>query len=190
MKTVLFPFNNKETFQAGFIWSLQLATKLKGQLSLFTALPEKPEANASSIYNDLIEARDSYIRAVGIFPGTKKPHPVVRNFVKGDFLATFLHFVEEYRYDVLVLPSSLLPGRILNNFVNSHKHVIALAPTRGHSPDPDISSTDNHFFVETLHRSACYNLPTSFYRSVSEDKSLFNPIGALFRRNKGFGKRT
>lgn len=189
MKTVLFPFNNKENFKAGFTWSLQLATKLKGQLSLFTTLPENPEAYASSIYKDLIEARDSYIRAVGIFPGTKKPHPVVRNFVKGDFLTTFLHFIEGYQYDVLVLPSSLLPGKIVNTFINSHKHIIALAPSSGRSSDQDISSTDNHFFVETLHRSACYNLPASFYRTVSEDKSLFNPIGALFRKNKGFGNR-
>jgi hypothetical protein len=159
---------------------LHLANKVQGRLALFTTLPDTSAQYLMPVYDALIAERDTYIRSVGI-DVIRHSHNLVRKFSKGDFLETFLPFVESYRYDLLVLPSATLPPRILHKLVTARKRIISLSPAAP-SDGTDITSTNENFFVETLHRSVCYNCPRSFHQSLSANRDWLNRIARIFTR--------
>ncbi|HTE29750.1 MAG TPA: hypothetical protein VK666_05205 [Chryseolinea sp.] len=182
VKTVLLPFHYDYDFKAEYAWSFELATRLKGQLSLFTSIPENTLTYLSPLYQDLIEAKEFHIRTSALPYQAKHRHPVSRHFVMGDFETTFLHFVEECKADIIVLPDLILSKRLMNMLIISSKQLIALPRFESDDKAPRDDRSGEAFFLETLHHAACYNLPSSFFRTVSEDKGLFNYIAALFSK--------
>ncbi|MEP6736386.1 MAG: hypothetical protein ABJA70_12745 [Chryseolinea sp.] len=182
MKSILFPFVYETDFRAGYSWSLELATRLKCQLSIFTTIPCKNLQHYSQLYDSLIKARQFHVRKFGMSSLEKRPQSVIRHFVTGDFESTFLRFVEDTKSDILVIPTRIISETVLTNLNHSRKQIIYLPSTETEVNMIQSTSTRDVFFFEMLERAVCYNLPTSFYKSFGDDKSLFNSIASFFKR--------
>ncbi|MEO5975570.1 MAG: hypothetical protein ABIS36_20755, partial [Chryseolinea sp.] len=111
-----------------------------------------------------------------------RPQSVIRHFVTGDFESTFLRFVEDTKSDILVIPTRIISETVLTKLNHSRKQIIYLPSKETEVNMIQSTSTRDVFFFEMLERAVCYNLPTSFYKSFGDDKSLFNSIASFFKR--------
>ena len=185
MKSILFPFVHETDFSTGYAWSLELASRIKGHLSIFTTIPDGTREHYSLVYESLIKARQFHLRRLGTLTLGKRPPSVTRNFLKGDFENTFVQFVVDTKFDVIVLPSEIVSDKTLKQLIHAHKQIICLPSDGLPSDGVDMKQpapTREAFFLEMLQRTACYNLPTSFFRLFGDDKSLFNSIASFFLR--------
>ena len=180
-KTILYPFKINSDFRVGYAWSAELARRLNNNLSLFTTLdPSSPDPTVA-IYNELVDAQGFYVKSFQLLQKGLKPVKSERNFVEGEFDSSFLDFVDHRKPEIIVLPSKLFENGIMKKIINSRSKVIVLASAE--IEKTHIAKKDRaELFLSLLRHSACYNIPQSFFNTISNDRNIFNSLAAFFRK--------
>lgn len=184
MFTILYPFRANTDFQHGYAWAAELTRRLKGRLLLFTTMDTATAAGAeplAEVYRALADAQGAYIRNFQILSLKLRPVRSERNFLEGDFVTTLSEFLGKRAPDILVLQAGLLPPRELAELVRRHK-TIMLSP-HVIPPSAGASRKDSaRLFLDIYHEATLYNLPPSFFKTISRDITLFNSLASFFRK--------
>jgi hypothetical protein len=177
---LLYPFKIDTDFRPGYAWSVELARRLKLRLSLFTTIITTSTEPVSDIYRALADAQGYYVKNFEALRLQLKPVKSERNFLEGEFVKTFWDFTNQNPPHIIVIQSDLFSNEVMKSVIASGKKVIVLS-----SNEILKSSTKKdraQLFITMLQSAALYNIPTSFFKTISEDTSLFNSIAAFFRR--------
>lgn len=180
-KTILYPFKINTDFRVGYAWSAELARRLRRNLTLFTTLdPSSPDPTVD-IYSALVDAQGFYVRSFQLLQERLRPVKSDRNFLPGEFDATFLDFVDQHQPAITVLQSDLLGNGLMKKIIKTGFQVIVLAS--GEIGKTQIAKKDRaQLFLSVLRHAACYNVPQSVFNAISNDSHLFNSIASFFRK--------
>jgi hypothetical protein len=180
-KTILYPFRIDHDFRMGYAWSAELARRLKGRLSLFTTVTEATGESLEEVYHSLADAQGFYVKNFQLLQLRLKPVRSERNFLKGEFLPTFRDFVNHDIPHILVLPSPIFPSDVIKEYIAAGQPV-AVLPSIQNQEIPTTRRDRSQWFIGMLKDVALYNVPASFFVTISEDQGLFNSIAAFFRK--------
>jgi len=183
-QTILYPFRIDTDFHLGYAWAAELTRRLKGRLLLFTTLDTTPAdtERLAEVYRALADAQGAYIRNFQILNLRLKPVKSERNFVHGEFTPTFSTFLEQRSPDILVLQEGLLPNGHVRDLIRTRHKAIVLAPGNTLPADNITRKDSAQLFLDIYRQASLYNIPTSFFKTISKDISLFNHLAALFRK--------
>jgi len=180
IRTILYPFRSDEDYRIGYAWSAELARRLKAKFSLFTTIPSVSDEAIGEIYTTLAEAQGFYVKNFQLLPLKLSPVRSDRNFLEGEFNASFIDFIQIRQPNLIVLQSNLLSNDMMKQVIESGSKVIVLSSTE--IIKMPLNGKDRaELFVSILQRSACYNIPASAFTAIGKDKGLFNSIAAFFR---------
>lgn len=180
-KTILYPFRIDTDFRVGYAWSAELSRRLKAKLSLFTTFALTSPEPVADVYHALAEAQGFYVKNFQLLQLRLKPVKSERNFLQGEFVPTFLDFAYQSTPHIIVLQSDLFPNEIMKGLINSGCRVIVLSSGEI-LKTPTTRKDRAQLFITMLQHSALYNIPTSFFKTISQDTGLYNYIAALFKK--------
>jgi len=180
-KTVLYPFRIDTDFQIAYAWSAELSRRLKTKLSLFTTLASTSAEPVADVYKALAEAQGFYVKHFQLLPFGLRPVKTGRHFLEGEFASRFLAFSLENPPHLMVLQSDLFSNDLMKDIIHSGCKVIVLPPNEK-LKTPLLQKDRMHLFVAILQQAALYNIPSSFFSTISQDTGLFNAIAAFFKK--------
>ena len=178
---LLYPFRIDTDFRAGYAWSVELARRLKLRLSLFTTIITTSTEPVADIYRALADAQGYYVKNFEVLHLRLKPVKSQRNFLEGEFVKTFYDFTNQNPPHIIVMQSDMFSNEVMKGVIDSGKKVIVL-PSNEILKISTGKKSRAQLFITMLQSAALYNIPASFFKTVSEDTSLFNSIAAFFRR--------
>lgn len=179
-KTILYPFRIDTDFRVGYAWSAELSRRLKLKHSLFTTLAPTSNEPVADVYHALAEAQGYYIKNFQLLHLGLKPIKSERNFVEGNFVETFKGFADQNPPHIIVMQSDLFSNEVMKEVISSGRKVIVLTPNEIFK-SPETKKARAQLFLTMLQNAALYNIPASFFNTISEDVGLFNYIASLFR---------
>lgn len=183
-KTILYPFRIDSDFRVGYAWSSELARRLRARLALFTTFTP-PQASSSEpvadIYHALAEAQGYYVKNFQLLPLRLQPVRSERIFLTGEFDPSFTSFLDQRIPDMVVLQSDMFPNEFMKRIIDTGCGVIIVSPLE-QMKAPSSKKDRAQLFIDILQQAAFYNVPASFFRTISEDKGLFNYLSSFFRK--------
>ena len=177
----MYPFRIDTDFRAGYAWSVELARRLKLRLSLFTTTVTASTEPVSDIYRALADAQGYYVKNFEILHLRLTPVKSEKNFLDGEFVKTFCDFTNQNPPHIIVMQSDLFSNEVMKGIIDSGKKVIVLS-SKEITKSSNTKNSRAQLFITMLHSAALYNIPASFFKTISKDTSLFNSIAAFFRR--------
>ena len=179
-RAILYPFRIDINFQAGYSWSAELSRRLKSKLSLFTTLDPDASEPVADVYRALAGAQGFYVKHFQLLQLRLSPVHSERHFVQGEFSRSFADFVQENPPEMMVLQSNLFSNEELKKFIHSGQKIIVFPAIE----IPEVIEDRAQLFITILGKAALYNIPNSFFNTISQDHSLFNAIRSFFRIRK------
>jgi hypothetical protein len=79
---------------------------------------------------------------------------------------------------MMVLQSNLFSNERLKEFIHSGQKIIVLPAIE----IPEVQDDRAQLFIAILGKAALYNIPDSFFKTISQDHSLFNAITKFFKK--------
>jgi|GEM_PF-2571124 len=182
-QTILYPFRIDTDFHLGYAWAAELTRRLKGRLLLFTTVDTTPSDSErlAEVYRALADAQGAYIRNFQILNLRLKPVKSERNFVPGEFTPEFSTFLEQRSPDILVLQEGLLPNTQVHDLIRTRHKAIILSPANSLQTENITRKTSAQLFLDIYHHANLYNIPPSFFKTISRDITLFNHLATFFR---------
>jgi hypothetical protein len=178
---IIYPFQINKNFQVGYAWSAELSRRLKYRLTLFTTLDELSPEPVAQVYQALAEAQGFYVKYFQLLKLRLSPVKSERHFLKGEWTSSFLQFVQQMSPGILVLQSDLFSNQQLTSLINVGQKTIVL-PVLNVDQFSEQAQDRSHLFIEILGQAAVYNMPASFFKTLSDDHTLFNAITHFFKR--------
>ncbi len=174
---------------------MELAARLKATLFFFTTVPagsSNPEELQGHVHQALLKAHGNYLQ----YYYTPRNGTVIaqtKRFIeKGDFACSLLNFIKESKFNIIVVDpqASGLSYLTINDVVANSTGVIVL-PDQGGSvslqPRPrHLNKTETKItedFYDVLSQSDLYKLPGNFFKTLGQDKRLFNYLRGFFGKN-------
>ena len=181
-------------FRRGYAWSMELARRLNGKLTLFTvvthdgAVEEKEE-----VYHELMEAQGHYI---GHYQVLHRKVPRIRTkrviavtdlySTRMDFINKLVEFLQLETFGIVVLEPGLLSAKEQDKIIRASNCMILL-PEHIAQPvpegDPEKYVTER--FYEIFRQSDHFKVSRELFGRLSNDRNLFNYLRAFFVRRGG-----
>ena len=171
----MYPFRIDKDFRIGYAWSAELSRRLKYKHSLFTTLTATSNEPVADVYHSLAEAQGYYVKNFQLLHLGLKPVKSERNFLEGDFVETFIDFADQNPQHIIVLQSDLFSNEVMKKVISSGRKVIVLSSNEI-LKSPATRKDRAQLFLMMLQNAALYNIPSSFFNTISEDIGLFNYI--------------
>jgi hypothetical protein len=190
-KRILFPFASDRDFHQGYAWAMELASRIRGTLFFFTAIPEEvTDKVKQDVYLSLMRAQSDYLLYADTSKKGHEPVKTERLIEQGDYYASLISVLKKSRFDIAIIdPRAVaLPTSAIEGMVEYSEGVIILPDQKGYTqpnekPADEMEKKVTEDFYETLRRSDLYKLPSNFFRTLGQDKGLFNYLRGLFRKN-------
>ena len=177
-RTILYPFRININFQEGYAWSAELSRRLRSKLSLFTTLDPCASEPVADVYRALANAQGYYVTHFQLLQLRLSPVQSERHFIEGEFSKSFMAFVQKNPPEMMVLQSNLFSNERLKEFIHSGQKIIVLPAIE----IPEAQDDRAQLFIAILGKAALYNIPDSFFNTISQDHSLFNTITKFFKK--------
>ena len=170
---------------------MELAVRMDATLYFFTTVPAQPNKEKDflrQVYHAMLAARGDYLQyfytpTKGIAIAKTKRH-----IEKGDLSWSLMKFVTKTKFDIVVVDpvaSGIKPSTIYDVVENSDGVIVL--PEQKEIPDDafyrdngEVEKNRTKDFFEVLQQSDLYKLQNNFFRTLGQDKKLFNHLRSLF----------
>ncbi|MBY0433652.1 MAG: hypothetical protein K2U26_06045 [Cyclobacteriaceae bacterium] len=178
-RTLLYPFSVNTPYFEGYAWAMELASRMKARLQLFTTLPHTPGYAFPSdpVYHSLLEAQGYYLQhyqhQVPYSKEVKREPFITRGALKDELLA----HIRKHSIDIIIIDPAFSNEHheALKEIVRESGAAIILHPENALTGNSDA-------FYERLRQAELYKLPDNFFSTLSKDGSVFNYLRTFFQK--------